>query len=75
MRVFVSHAWEDKPLALEWFCKAAGLGNAKAIENDIFGLQQFVIGKDGKIIAVHRGYNEEASAALDKEVKDALQVK
>lgn len=35
----------------------------------------FLIRPDGIVTAVHRGYNEEASAALDKEVKDALQVK
>lgn len=35
----------------------------------------FMVKPDGIVIAVHRGYNEEASVALDKEVKDALQVK
>ena len=35
----------------------------------------FMIRPDGVVLAVHRGYNEEASALLEKEVKEALQLK
>ncbi len=35
----------------------------------------FMIRPDGTVSAVHRGYNDEASAIMDKEVKDALQLK
>ncbi len=35
----------------------------------------FMIKPNGVVLAVHRGYNEEASALLEKEVKDALQLK
>src|SRR3954462_777554 len=35
----------------------------------------FMVKPDGVVSAVHRGYNEEASLLLDKEVKEALQIK
>lgn len=35
----------------------------------------FLVKPDGVVMAVHRGYSEDAAAALDKEVKDALQIK
>lgn len=35
----------------------------------------FMVRPDGVVLSVHRGYNDEASALLDKEVKDALKIK
>jgi peroxiredoxin len=35
----------------------------------------FMVKPDGLVASVHRGYNDEASALLDKEVKAALQIK
>jgi thiol-disulfide isomerase/thioredoxin len=35
----------------------------------------FIVKPDGVVASVHRGYNEEASVVLDKEVKEALQLK
>jgi len=35
----------------------------------------FMVKPDGVVASVHRGYNDEASALLEKEVKDALQLK
>jgi thiol-disulfide isomerase/thioredoxin len=35
----------------------------------------FMIKPDGVVLSVHRGYNDEASALLDKEVKEALHLK
>ena len=35
----------------------------------------FFVKPDGVVLSVHRGYTEEASVLLEKEVKDALQLK
>jgi thiol-disulfide isomerase/thioredoxin len=35
----------------------------------------FMVKPDGVVLSVHRGYSDESSAMLDKEVKDALQLK
>lgn len=35
----------------------------------------FMVKPDGIVMSVHRGYNEEASTMLEKEVKEALQIK